>query len=853
MATRFKPLRLLASLCLCLTTTAAFADPAPFDLAGPRIEIKVKRGDQTLPITAVPNLAAGDRLWIHPDFPKDQTAHYLLIVAFLRGSTNQPPENWFFKAETWNKKFSEGLYVTVPEGAQQAVLFLAPATGGDFKTLVNAVTGRPGAFVRASQDLNQASLDRSRLDAYLKDVRNISANDPDKLKEVSPLLARSLGIKLDKDCLDKVIDEQASCLVQKQDALILNDGHSESIVGTLTSGPASDLGMQASYTPRANFGYYSPYIASIMDIARIMDSFHTAEYQYIPALNSQRDNGWDLKLNTPPSFHNPKSVLVVALPPIEASQPPPLHPVDEKQVFCVTKNSLVIPADGAPLVFATGYARDLTLQLDSENKKVDLPLRPDAAKGGFVVDNAALMKAAPAIHGPVIGSLHGYWGFTPFDGPTFHLQAAREQKWQLASADQGALVVGRDDALHLQAEDTTCVDSIEFRDGNGKVAKADWKAVAPDRVEVTLPLKNAEPGDLTLLVKQAGLSKPQEVLLHTYAAPGHLDSLSLHAGDQEGVLKGSRLDEVASVEIHGARFEPGKLSHADGNDVLVVETKDAKAVADLSSGEHLQAEVTLRDGRKVDLSTIVEASRPKVSLLSKNIENSGTANSDNIQLAGQDELPQNSKLVFSLKAQTPATFAREDKIEVATADGAYSTALNMGDGTLVLQDAKTALATLDPSKAYGSSAFGPLRFRLVDSTGAAGDWQPLATLVRLPTLQGLQCPQAADQPCSLAGSALFLLDSVSSDPQFTHPVQVPDGFPGNVLSVPHPDGQGLYVKLRDDPAVVNVVTLPAVPMPTSKGQSASRQTRHPSSAAVLPAATPAALSTTTPVASAPQH
>ncbi len=32
-------------------------------------------------------------------------------------------------------------------------MFLAPETGGDFKTLKSAVRGRPGAFVRASQDL----------------------------------------------------------------------------------------------------------------------------------------------------------------------------------------------------------------------------------------------------------------------------------------------------------------------------------------------------------------------------------------------------------------------------------------------------------------------------------------------------------------------------------------------------------------------------------------------------------------------------------------------------------------------------------------------------------------------------
>ena len=62
---------------------------------------------------------------------------------------------------------------------------------------------------------------------------------------------------------------------------------------------------------------------------------------------------------------------------------------------------------------------------------------------------------------------------------------------------------------------------------------------------------------------------------------------------------------------------------------------------------------------------------------------------------------------------------------------------------------------------------------------------------------------------------------------------------------------------RDDPAVVNVVTLSAVPMPAARSQSASRKTRRPSSAAATPAAppaaTPAAVSTTTPVASAPQH
>src|SRR5580698_3062825 len=165
---------------LFFTVQVAHADGGPaFDLDGPRIQAKVTRNGKTLPIGAVASLAAGDRVWVHPDLPEKEGARYVLVVAFLRGSVNPPPENWFIKAETWTKRVrEEGIVVTVPEDAQQALLFLAPETGGDFTSLRNAVRGRPGVFVRASQDLNQASLDRSRLDKYLADVRAISDADP---------------------------------------------------------------------------------------------------------------------------------------------------------------------------------------------------------------------------------------------------------------------------------------------------------------------------------------------------------------------------------------------------------------------------------------------------------------------------------------------------------------------------------------------------------------------------------------------------------------------------------------------------------------------------------------------------
>src|ERR1700683_4013668 len=130
-----------------LASPLLHADGPPFDLTGPKVDVRVKRGTVTLPVSEMPNLMPGDRLWIHPDLPESQAAHFVLVVAFLRGSTNPPPPEWFTRVETWTRAaHDEGVFVTVPDEAQQALVFLAPETGGDFNTLRAAVRGRPGSF-----------------------------------------------------------------------------------------------------------------------------------------------------------------------------------------------------------------------------------------------------------------------------------------------------------------------------------------------------------------------------------------------------------------------------------------------------------------------------------------------------------------------------------------------------------------------------------------------------------------------------------------------------------------------------------------------------------------------------------
>ncbi|HKS68266.1 MAG TPA: hypothetical protein VJR26_13585 [Candidatus Acidoferrales bacterium] len=801
----------ITSLCalLIVGAFAAKAGTAPFDLTGPRVEMRVTRSGKTLPISDVANLQAGDRLWIHPEFPESQSVHYLLVVAFLRGTTNPPPDDWFTRAESWSRKVrEEGIVVTVPQGAQQALLFLAPETGGGFGTLRSAVQGRPGTFVRASQDLNQASLDRSRLDRYLDEVKRTSDWNPKELKGRSEELARTLHIKVDQQCFDRPLEQQEPCLTQGSDQLVLGDAHTQSMVAALTTGPSADLIGAVSSTPLAGAGTFSPYVGTVLDLARLMGNLHTAEYQYIPALARPDADELNLRLNTPPSFRNPKSVLVVGLPAVEAAQLPPLQAVDVNQVFCLNKTPLILPVGGAPLVFSTNIGHDFVLRVpDISGKTIDLPATADPARGGFVIDTRT--ASADAAVSQVKATLYGRWGFEAFEGPSFNIRDAHPARWTIPAGDQGALVVGRQDTLHLQSDCAVCVESIAVRDAQRRELGATWKIVKPDEIEVHVPLQDEKTGMMTVRVKQFGLKQPDELPLLAYSEAAHLDRFAFNAGDRQALLIGTRLDEVKALKVDGVEFVPGTLTREGQKDQLPLLASNTIPIGALKPDQAVVAHVALKDGRTLDLQSAVEPPRPEVTLIGKSIQPGPSPSA--IRFASQDQLPQDSTLSFFLQTVKPKTFPRNEKVEVATEDEVFDVMLSISDGSLVLQDAQTVLATLDPAKSFGPSAFGALRFRPVSENGTKGDWQPLARLVRIPSLKEVRCPDSPDKPCTMDGANLFLIDSVASDAQFTHTMPVPLGFAGSTLTVPRPNGTLLYIKLRDDPSTVNRVALPVLP------------------------------------------
>jgi hypothetical protein len=460
-----------------------------------------------------------------------------------------------------------------------------------------------------------------------------------------------------------------------------------------------------------------------------------------------------------------------------------------------------------------------------------------------------------------------------------------------------------------------------------------WKqGNQPDTVEVALDLSARDSGTLHLAIRQFGDPKPATVRLVSYSEPAKLDALHFHAGDTSATLIGISLDQVRHIDFGGLTFKPAlqttgtSNSTAGSNSELRLTIPAGAPKPTLPAGDRLVAQVTLKDDRTLAIPIVVEAARPAVTLIAKaDVPSEAMPKTQfSIKLAGQNDLPVTDALMFSVRSAQP--FPRKGEIEIASSDDSLHTILSVSDpnASLILEDQQTILAVLQPLKAFGPSAFGPLRLRAVAPDGTAGDWLPLATLVRLPTLTALTCPVSAPMvsapstnlsaptdaegpttpavgspstdsgsdtraavadettstsgsvagltglaaapgsapgsagpatpesafkstassvppntpdkpvglvsstgsqpaPCTLTGTGLYFIDAVSTDASFTKPTLVPAGFVGSSLALPLPTGAVYYLRLRDDPAAVDTVILPASPASQTKGASTRLQ------------------------------
>lgn len=806
-------MRLLkAILCLVVFYSAVTvrADDARFDLPGPKIDVYVTRGNTTLPIAEVPELLPHDKLRVKADLPATQSNHLLLIVVFLRGTTNEPPDNWFTKIETWKQASPEGTLIVVPDGAQRALLFVAPETGGDFKTLRSAVKGNPGLFIGASISLNKASFEQQRIERYLAGMQTVALDDEKVIQARSAKLAAALALKPNADCFKQPAEDQVDCLTQASTPLLLDDGHGQTITDAISTGASSEFFNEAG---QADNAAYSAYVGTLIDLVHLTVMMRTAQYRYIPAISFPQGPALNLKLNAPPSFYNPKSVIVIALPAIQGERLPPLRLANPGQIFCLANPALTLPLRGDPLLFSTEFAHDLTLDFGPAASRTSIPLRPDALDGGLVRTDAgsrrslqpATSSVAPEANATgrsVQGTLRGYWGFRSFQWPALTFQQSEGGEWKLIGID--ALIAGKNGQLTLQGDDTACISQIKLASPGGQSVPVAFTppAKGSGTLALDIPLQGKPPGAYSLVLQQYGSNIPKTLHLTAYSAGIHLDKVLTSETGDTAVVLGQGVDNVLSVKIGAQVFLPGDRAEDHGSLELHASPSE-------SSTKATSATVTLKDGRIMDVPVTGENPGTVLRLLSS--ESTTTPNKGELEvtLSSHQDIPLVATLHFVVQSAGP--FPNSQKIEVATADGALHTTLSLNSDNLILQDEHTAVGSVDLYKAFGESALGELRLRAVQGDGTFGNWITLGKIVRRPHITAVHCTDSYIPTCTIEGSDLFLALAFSATESFKSAVPVPTGFdePTFVMPMRMPEGRTtLYVRLRDDPQAAATIQIP---------------------------------------------
>jgi hypothetical protein len=92
---------------------------------------------------------------------------------------------------------------------------------------------------------------------------------------------------------------------------------------------------------------------------------------------------------------------------------------------------------------------------------------------------------------------------------------------------------------------------------------------------VTVPLAEGETGDVRLEVREQGIASPATVALRARAESSRIDSVEIHAGDNEAVVTGQRLEQVLGVSLGDIDFRPDGLTRQGRTDRLHLTAQNA--------------------------------------------------------------------------------------------------------------------------------------------------------------------------------------------------------------------------------------------------------------------------------------
>ncbi len=519
-----------------------FAHAQPLALhQGPSLHMTVQRGQQRLPLRLVPQLKAGDVVWVEPLADRLAEGDWVLMLASTSPTGTQVQSKFFdvrsLKGPASFEMASDGLALVVVLAPQLRNLFgLNTSLQESSSILKDVLTKDPQRFVDLQRvdQINQAiTLMGNGL------TRRIEGQTPADAKQITLEWASQYGASsIDPQCFQSGgvnVVCVAHSLVAGKNFSLPSTNDLSAIVGLNKSVDLNSL-------LTANLKFFS-------DAGEYLGSKYRDTYDFAPTYGQREPDGDRINLFSVSRLRSGKVKTAYIFVPTGFQAPAPQFQFNPLRPLCLNAGVVAVRAlDAMPLL---NHWHDWQLALTSGGAS---PVTVNATRVNFNRDEGLLVFDVPSQAlrtlppgQPVTLAFRARFGFDPVTLPlttaALPLPANSSVLQQLVQGQDW--VAGASLRLSLpKGSDTACVQKLALkRDG---VVWAESAITSPTQLDVNLT--GVQPGPVVLEVTQVGAPVTQ-LPLAVLAAPAVVDGIEHPVGERWLRVKGQRLNRIQALRV----------------------------------------------------------------------------------------------------------------------------------------------------------------------------------------------------------------------------------------------------------------------------------------------------------------
>lgn len=479
------------------------------------------------------------------------------------------------------------------------------------------------------------------------------------------------------------------------------------------------------------------------------------------------------------------------------------------------------------------FAKDFKLQINGAGSyRKEFPLRKNIGASGWELnltreDVNSLPKGEAMYEAFLIGAR----GFSEIRSPKFILPAPVGGTYEIKAATRKEFTAGGKRVVTISnaSGGCRCLQTVTYKPASGAplvyeavpaAGKNQFK-VSADGKEVFFEIDatNLPIGGGVLELKNYG-GETANLNLKLYPPPPEITDLKISAGDREGVLIGSRLEQIQSLETNGKKAKV--LPNNDSSNGKPGNSNERTFIFEEASVRQASGKIALvlglEDNRMLSVAKAFNAGPARPAFVAELGEIDAVYPAENVSPRPQFDLstypiiPVNAPELtvmlhstltdYDFKPENLAIEIRLEKTEKAVLNAAASIDLEV-------LDPSTVRARLAPGEELKKLLGGRrLQLRLKDRERGVSDWYTVRqTFVRLPRIESISCVVQLNGNCEITGAGLDYIGGISIDggaiwqPEATTPQSSTKVDVINRRLIPRlAEKEALRIKLRDYPA-----------------------------------------------------